>query len=142
MPRRKVNRSVEEEEEYQRSKRERQAKWQAEKREAKRILSKKDSQFLSNIEFCSYITQTSSNFSKNIIIDFNPSTSHTTEVHSANETITTASQTNDTSTITNVCIIKNSNKVYKTINNNIQLFNVNDDIQIIQNVHNSIQILY
>lgn len=60
MPRRKIVRTFEEEEDFQRSKRERKAKSQAERREAKRMLAKKDDQLpLNASQIYPNLTQTS-----------------------------------------------------------------------------------
>jgi len=70
MPRRKVIRTVEEEEEFRRIKRERQTKWQAEKRETKQKIINKNCQSLLNTdEIYPNIVQPSTSFSKNIVID-------------------------------------------------------------------------
>jgi len=70
MPRRKIVRTVEEEEEFRRIKRERQAKWQAEKREKKqKIINKNCQSLLNTSEIHQNILQPSTSFSKNIVID-------------------------------------------------------------------------
>jgi len=126
-------RTVEEEEEFQHNKRERKAKWQAESREIKRIMIKKDCQSSSSTnEICSNIRQSSVNFSKNIVVDHASSNSLMKVVYPTNETAT-VSQAISTSNI--LSIITDINKV-TVINNSVNLFN--DEIEIIQNVQNSI----
>jgi len=94
MPRRKVVRTVEEEEEFRRIKRERQAKWQAEKRETKQKIINKNCQSLLNTgEIYPNIVQFSS-FSKNIVIDSHVLINSSMKiVYPINETTTTTSQT-------------------------------------------------
>lgn len=68
MPRRKIVRTFEEEEDFQRSKRERKAKSQAERREAKRMLAKKDDQLpLNASQIYPNLTQTSACSTLNIM---------------------------------------------------------------------------
>lgn len=94
---------------------------------------KKDPQSLSNTgEIYSNVTQTSANFSKNIVTDSHVSTSLIKVVYSPNETVTTASQAIGT----NVSMIKNNNEI-NVLNDGMKLFNVNNDIKIIRNIHNS-----
>jgi len=126
--------TVEEEEEFQRNKRERNAKSQAERREAKQIKTKKNCQYISNnSEICPNVTQTSTSFSENIVINSQASTSLIKVVYSANETVTTVSQAINTLTVTNVFMIKN-NKEVNTINDGMKMFNVS--YKITQNTYN------
>jgi len=136
MPRRKVVRTVEEEEEFRRIKREKKAKWQAEKREKKQKIINKNYQFLLNPdEIYPNILQPSTSFSKNIVIDSHvPINSSLKIVYPTNETII-ASQTINTSIIKNAYILTNSNEI-TAINNNMRFFNVSDDIEITRNIYN------
>jgi len=142
MPRRKIVQTVEEEEEFRLIKRERQAKWQAEKREKEKKIINKNCQYLLNTsEIYPNILQPSTSFSKNIVIDSHVSINSMKIVYPISETVTIVSQAIDTSINTNVPLIRNSNEI-NVINNNINLINVNDDIEITDNTHNSpIQIL-
>lgn len=72
MPRRKIIRTFEEEEKYQRNKREKKEKFQAKRRKTKRMLTKKDCQLLSNTSpiYSNNITQTSTNLKKMTVIGF------------------------------------------------------------------------
>jgi len=70
MPRKKVIRTAEEEEEFRRITRERKTKWMVKKRETKKIITKENYQSLLNTgEFYSNMLQPSTSFSKNRIID-------------------------------------------------------------------------
>lgn len=95
MPRRKIVRTFEEEEDFQRKKRERKAKSQAERREAKRMLAKKDDQLNAN-QIYSNLTQTSTCSTLNIMHKL-CYISPMKIVHSTNEI---TSQVVSTSTIT------------------------------------------
>jgi len=129
MPRRKIVRTVEEEEEFQRIKRERKAKWQIKKREVnKQIMKNCQSSSINISEIYPNVKQTCTNVVKNIVID-----SHAgiislpmKAIHSINETVITSSQTIGAST-TNIPMIKNNNEI-TAINNSLKLFNVDDTI--------------
>ncbi|XP_024877995.1 uncharacterized protein LOC112458538, partial [Temnothorax curvispinosus] len=100
------------------------------------MMTDKNCQSLSNTnEIFPNITQPSTSFSKNIVIDYHTSISSMKVVYPTTETVTTALQAISTSTITNVPIIRNSNDVI-AINDSIKLFNVNDNIEITQNTRN------
>jgi len=142
MPRRKVVRTIEEEEEFYiiiHIKREKQAKWQAEERVTtkQKIINKNCQSLLNTSEIHQNILQPSTSFSKSIVIDSHVSINSSMKiVYPTNETVTIASQAIDTSINANVPLIRNSNEI-TVINNNIKLFNVNDDVEITDNTHNS-----
>jgi len=125
MPRKKVVRTVEEEEEFRRVTREKKAKWMAKKRETKKMITKENCQSL--------LMQPSTSFSKNIIIDSHDSINSMKIVYPTNETISTTSQTINLPIIKNASIIKNSNEV-TVINKNMRFYNVSGDIEITQNI--------
>jgi len=125
MPRKKVVRTVEEEEEFRRVTREKKAKWMAKKRETKKLITKENCQSL--------LMQPSTSFSKNIIIDSHDSINSMKIVYPTNETISTTSQTINLPIIKNASIIKNSNEV-TVINKNMRFHNVSGDIEITQNI--------
>jgi len=132
----KVIRTAEEEEEFRRITRERKAKWMVKKRETKKMITKENCQSLLNTgEFYSNMLQPSTSFSKNRIIDSHVSINSMKVVYPTNETISITPQIINISTIKNASKIKNSNEV--TAINEMRFYNVSDDIEITQSIHNS-----
>jgi len=135
MPQKKIIRTAEEEEEFRRITRERKAKWMVKKRETKKMITKENCHSLLNTgEFYSNMLQPSTSFSKNII-DSHVSINSMKIVNPTNKIISIIPQIINISTIKNASKIKNSNEV--TAINKMRFYNVSDDIEITQSIHNS-----